>query len=123
MIIVSSAYFLTGSEETTLAILSSNGWTSLTLCCLFLVVSMRPWATLLAVAESFLVIYSCVVFYLYSKSIYIEYLYDFYPLANTLVYVLEMVVLGSIAVREVKDAARNYLKNRDIGDHMELSHL
>lgn len=124
MLIVSGAYFFgSTAKETDLLVLSANGWISLTLCCLFLVISLKPWATLLAAAESLLVIYSSTMYYLMYKSIYIEAVYDYYPVANTLVYILELVVLGNIALQEVRDAYRNYRKRRDSGDHLEFSRI
>lgn len=124
MLIASSAYFFgSTAEETDLSVLSANGWLSLTLCCLFMVISLKPWATLLAAAESFLVIYSSAVYYLMYNSVYIEAVYDYYPVANFLVYILELVVLGKIALQEVGDAYRNYCKRRDFSDHMEFGRI
>lgn len=109
--------------ETGLAELSINAWTSLTLSCFFLFISYQRWATILALAESFLVLYSVLLHYMLSNLIYNEFIYDYYPTAQTVVYVLELVILGNLFVQELRYDSRNDSDRDNSGDHMEFNRL
>lgn len=120
LIVISSIFFGGEPVETGLAELSINAWTSLFLSCLFLLISHQKWATILALAESVLVVYSVMLHYMLSNYIYVEFVYQYYPTAQTVVYFLEIVVLGRLMLQGLRYDSRNDSDPRNSTDSMDF---